>query len=246
MRRNTVPCEKQEQVQCNINPCNKGWTARCINGKAVFHNEMQGITTAEPPSFLNEGAGLPAGWICCCDKATGKLYFMDLLTHRSSWRRPKCGTNFQPMVTNVTKDAPIAGNVRKDVAQPTLAPLFDPRYMSDGDELGSALPMPPAEPLLVGWKEHFDSSTNLTFYHNSEKGESTWERPYEVEPLHKHTLTFKPAVVSAQLGDYQGVVVLTCPKCSSVFHDRDVYVSHLKINSCGHTDSTTIDRNPHF
>ena len=104
-------------------------------------------STAETEETTNEGLTLSDDWTEVADPSTGKVYYYNEKTQKTSWIRPKLASEED---TNVTSAEPISSEENES--------------NDAGDSSG-------------GWVEVQDPNTGKIYYYNKETNETSWEEP---------------------------------------------------------------------
>ena len=107
------------------------------------------------PNYDNFMAALPEDWAEMEDPSSGEVYYYNAKSEETSWERPK-------MVD--AADSPIEG----------LENESEPVGGGDSQEDNTTNF---CEPLPHGWVKCEDSSSGEVYYHHTESGEVSWERP---------------------------------------------------------------------
>ena len=107
---------------------------------------------AEEEAEVDDGdeAALPSGWEKHYSPEHRTHYFHHEASGQTKW------------VTPTERSATIRGSGR--VSGP-------------GSHMNNPLANPLPSPLVVGWEEHFDETTNSSFFHHAASNKTVWERP---------------------------------------------------------------------
>ena len=187
------------------------WVVDVDGENRLLYQNSVGEIQYDPPSNLYTGKlGVPEGYLPV-KSAEGILYYLNVATMATTWTKPT-----EP-----------AANDAVSTKTQSIFSLIDPRLLHPEHEPLFFLP-PPKEalpPLPPQWENHFDSSTGLEYYYNKKTKKSTWERPTKLNPATIEDIDSAPPLT------------LTCPRCHTVFHERDVFLHHLKTNlhASGHS-----------
>jgi hypothetical protein len=133
-----------------------------------------------------EAEPLPIGWTEYFDSESGDNYYVNETTGQSQWERPHASPKpVSPQPASPKPASPKPASPKPASPKPASPKPASPKPASPkpvSPKPASPKPASPqlqqAEPLPIGWAEHFDSETGENYYVNETTGQSQWERPH--------------------------------------------------------------------
>jgi len=162
-------------------------------GKKTFRKSITIPKPEPPPEPEPEPDALPPGWTEVTDKKTGKTYYYNKNTKKTSWKRP------EPEEEDIPEPEP---EPEEDELPPGWTEVTDKKtgktyYYNKNTKKTSwkrpepeeeipepeeeEAPEPEEDELPPGWTEVTDKKTGKTYYYNKNTKKTSWKRP-EPEP----------------------------------------------------------------
>jgi len=110
---------------------------------------------APAPAPEEKSPKLPPDWAEVKDPKSGKVYYYNKKTKKTSWTAPEPEPEPEPVPAAVPEPEP----------EPEPEPVPEPE------------PEPPADALPPGWTEHVDPRSGKTYYYNKSTKETSWKKP---------------------------------------------------------------------
>ena len=166
-------------------------------------NVSETATTTEIKSDESSSNALPDGWVKANDPSSGKVYYCNMKTQETSWKRPvELGNDssseadampaVEEEVVEISKpEEAVVPNIAdgwEELQDPASGKMY--YYNKETQEtswemptsttISESVPMNDDASLNRGekdWVETLDSSSGKNYYYNAKTGETSWEKP---------------------------------------------------------------------